>query len=337
MDTFIKEIFFFGRFMIDIDGKDRTILYQLDLDARQSLTQIGKKVDLKKNVVRYRINHLEKKGIIKRYYTIIDTFKLGYISLRIYFKYQYTTPKLQNEIVDYFVKNHNTYWIASTDGKYNLIVIIWVKDPRNFYTLWDTSLKKFRNYFQETDFSFYFQLFHFHNSFLLDNYNVKDREKCEVIGGGEKINVDELDLKILKTIASHARMPLKVIAEKVNSTVPTVTFRLYKLKKTGIIQGFRTEFDLLKLGYQQYKVDIELKDYSKMDAITNYLKENPHLSYITKTAGHTDLEPTFCVRELPHLVEIMDDLNRKFPNSLKNYNFFYIMKIHKLDYMPVFF
>ena len=37
--------------MVDIDLKDRKILYELDLDCRQSNTQIGKKVGLKKDVV----------------------------------------------------------------------------------------------------------------------------------------------------------------------------------------------------------------------------------------------------------------------------------------------
>ena len=56
--------------MIDIDKKDRKILYQLDLDSRQTVTQIGRKVNLKKDVVSYRIKKLIKKGIIKNFYTL---------------------------------------------------------------------------------------------------------------------------------------------------------------------------------------------------------------------------------------------------------------------------
>ena len=76
--------------MKNIDLKDRKILYNLDLDSRQSLTQIGKNVNLPKNVVLYRINKLIKRGIIKNFYTVIDLHKLGYNILRFYFNYQYT-------------------------------------------------------------------------------------------------------------------------------------------------------------------------------------------------------------------------------------------------------
>ena len=305
--------------MVKLDVKDRKIIYQLDKDARQSLTQIGKKVTLPKNVVQYRIKRLEENGLIQRYFTVIDTFRLGYISFRIYFTYQYITLDLNKEIVDFFVNNKYTYWIATTEGQYNLVVILWVKDPIEFYTFWQNTLKKYRDYFQNIKFSFYFQLYHFRNSYLLDDYDKRDREVSEIIGCGPRVEVDHLDQQILKTIAPNARMPLTEIAQKIGSTVPTITTRLQKLKKIGIIHGFRTEFDITKLGYQQFKVDIDFKEYSKIDAVTQYLKGNPHLFYITKSAGHGDLEPTFRVQGVAQIHEIMDDLNKKFPGAIKNY------------------
>jgi Lrp/AsnC family leucine-responsive transcriptional regulator len=77
--------------MVTIDLKDRKILYELDLDARQSLTQIGKKVGLKKDVVSYRIKRMQDEGIIKNFWAAIDTFKLGYQVYRIYINFQYVS------------------------------------------------------------------------------------------------------------------------------------------------------------------------------------------------------------------------------------------------------
>jgi len=53
--------------MLKVDLKDRKILYELDYDSRQSLSKIGKKVGLHKNVVLYRIKRLENLGIISFY------------------------------------------------------------------------------------------------------------------------------------------------------------------------------------------------------------------------------------------------------------------------------
>ena len=74
--------------MEKIDAKDRKILYQLDINSRRSFSQIGKKVGLHKDVVAYRVNKLQEKGIIKGFYTETDDYKLGYIRYRFYFTYQ---------------------------------------------------------------------------------------------------------------------------------------------------------------------------------------------------------------------------------------------------------
>ena len=66
--------------MEKIDVKDRKILYELDFDSRQPFSKIGKKVGLHKNVVIYRIKRLQERGIIRNFYTVIDSFKLGYQS-----------------------------------------------------------------------------------------------------------------------------------------------------------------------------------------------------------------------------------------------------------------
>ena len=46
--------------MVKVDLKDKKILYELKYDSRQSLSQIGKKVGLHKNVVLYRIKRLKR-------------------------------------------------------------------------------------------------------------------------------------------------------------------------------------------------------------------------------------------------------------------------------------
>jgi len=56
--------------MVKIDKKDREILYQLDVNARQSLRSIGSKVGISKSVVQYRIDRMITEGIIKNFYTL---------------------------------------------------------------------------------------------------------------------------------------------------------------------------------------------------------------------------------------------------------------------------
>src|SRR5512136_1676871 len=100
--------------MEKIDLKDRKILYELDLNCRQSNTQIGKKVGLKKDVVAYRIKRMQDEGVIKNFWTAINTFNLGYNVFRIYITLQYVNVEKKNEIIQHFVNYENTWAVISS-------------------------------------------------------------------------------------------------------------------------------------------------------------------------------------------------------------------------------
>ena len=60
-----------------IDSTDFKILAELVENAKYSFAEIGRKLSLHPNVVAYRINKLEKTGIIKDYRADLDLEKLG--------------------------------------------------------------------------------------------------------------------------------------------------------------------------------------------------------------------------------------------------------------------
>ena len=94
--------------MVNLDLKDRKILYQLDLNCRQSNTQIGRQVGLSKEVVNYRIKRMQDLGVINNFWTAINSLKLGYYAFRIYINFLDVDPDKKNEIIQYFknYKNH---------------------------------------------------------------------------------------------------------------------------------------------------------------------------------------------------------------------------------------
>ena len=110
--------------MVDIDLKDRKILYELDLDCRQSNTQIGKKVGLKKDVVSYRINRMKEEGIITNFFTAINTFKLGYQVYRIYINFQYMSSQVKDKIIQHFISYRYVWAVISLKAEIDFDVSI---------------------------------------------------------------------------------------------------------------------------------------------------------------------------------------------------------------------
>jgi len=119
--------------MVKLDLKDRKILYELDLNARQSLTQIGTKVGLSKDVVSYRIQRMQDEGVITHFWAAINTYKLGYNVFRIYINFQDVNSKVKDEIIQYFCAEKNSWAVISFKGEIDFDAVFWVKDANEFY------------------------------------------------------------------------------------------------------------------------------------------------------------------------------------------------------------
>ncbi len=69
-----------------LDKKDWRILSCLCEDARMSHQQIARKTKTNKNSVTYKIKRLEKKGVISRFFTLVDIEPLGSVFYTILIK-----------------------------------------------------------------------------------------------------------------------------------------------------------------------------------------------------------------------------------------------------------
>ena len=132
--------------VLNLDLKDRKILYQLDIDCRQTNSMIGKKVGLSKQSVDYRIKRLIKENIITRFSTVIDTYKLGFEKHKLYLKLENADKELIIKIIEFLKKHKKTEWVASCSGNWDIIVGYLVKDVYEFNKAIKDFEEKFSKY-----------------------------------------------------------------------------------------------------------------------------------------------------------------------------------------------
>ncbi len=313
--------------MEKIDLKDKKILYELDINSRQSFRNIGRKVGLSKDVVAGRVKKLKENGIIIRFFTYYDILQLGFNFLRFYFKFQYVTPEIKKEIINHFMNDDNVNNLFSTEGSYDLGVLMMVKNISDIYPLWKKTLEKYGDYFSMQVFSAYMGELIYGHGFLLEGIEKPNRTPLRKNWG--RVNIDDLDLKILKLLVADSRIPTVEIANKLNSNVTTINSRIKRLIKLKVILGFSVELDLNKLGYQVWKVDFYLSEYTKINQIIRYIEKNPLLYCVDYTIGYADLELEINVKDIGQLHDIIEDLHSKFPKIIRNYSYFRGVKFYK--------
>jgi Lrp/AsnC family leucine-responsive transcriptional regulator len=317
--------------MYKLDKKNKKILYELDKNCRQSHAQIGRKVNLSKNSVRYRINLMKKVGIIKQFHTLIDIGKLGYMGFRIYLNLQNTTPKKEEELINYLKSCANVTWIASMDVAYNLGMFVIVKNISDIHEFWDALMEKYINYFDDRLMTIITSSTYFSIGYLVD----MERSDYEMITTTpQDLSIDDLDKKILALLVENADMSVVDIASKLKKTSKTIILRIRALEKKKVIVAYKAFLDFEKLGYQHVKVSFILSKVTnqKKREFKQYAKYHPNIVYEENYVGGDDIELGIHVKDNSHLRKILDDIRERFSDIIHDHRILQVYEEYKSNY-----
>ncbi|MFX1437665.1 MAG: winged helix-turn-helix transcriptional regulator [Promethearchaeota archaeon] len=124
---------------VPFDEKDKEILNFLQDNYRISYKDLSKKVNLAASTIHNRVQNMIKEGIIKKFDTFVDPFKVGYESIAIL---GLSVDPLR---LDNIAKNLSRYneiqLVASSTGDYNLVLQIIAKDEKSLWKFINEEIK----------------------------------------------------------------------------------------------------------------------------------------------------------------------------------------------------
>ena len=319
---------------LNLDLKDRKVLYQLDIDCRQTNNEIGKKVGLSKQVVDYRIKRFLKDGIIPRFATVVDSYKLGFSKYKIYLSLENASKEVIKEIIEFLRAHDKTEWIATCSGKWDIIAGYIVKDVYEFNKSVEELDEKFSQYISIRETAISLGVPHWRKEYLLNN---KEPYKVIMQGGHRgDYKIDKTDEEILKLLVNNARMPITEIAERLKTTPRVVNYRIKILKKNEIVLINRIFLDLNKFNWIFCKALLRFKNLTKQkyNHFFQHCNTIKNLTYMINSIGSWDLEMDFEIEDFNKFNKIMLDIRDKFSDIIKHYDFVIVMNEDKLDYYP---
>src|SRR6266516_1968823 len=121
-----------------------------------------------------------------------------------------------------------------------------------------------------------------------------------------RVDVDDLDLALLRALATDARQSQRALARKIEMSPPAVADRLARLERNGAIRGYRVDIDWAARGFP---VVVYLAvtagpgmDLSEIITAIRALPEAQDMSVVT---GSLDLLVRLRVRDHAHLRELL--------------------------------
>jgi Lrp/AsnC family leucine-responsive transcriptional regulator len=317
-----------------LDIKDYRILYEMDVNCRQPISKIAKKVRLNKDTVQYRIKKLEKENIILRYQAYINHGKLGYQNARINFRLQNTTPEKEQEIIEFIKNLPYVGFFVSIEGNIDLLVWVLAKSITEINDFWNEIIKKYSNYIEKTEMGVYSKIYHYPRTFFIGNKKNTESIIFTSIDKTEKI--DKKDLEIIKMLTKNARESIVSIANKLKISAKTVSARIKQLEKRDIIRGYSALFNMEKLGYVYYKIYFDLQNTTPelLRKLDQFILNYPNIIYRDYVISGHPCEIEVQVKNEKELRALIDEMKKEFSTIIRNYEVLHYFKEHKMLSMP---
>jgi Lrp/AsnC family transcriptional regulator len=319
---------------MNLNKKDRAILAELDLNARATYQEIGRKTRLSKETVIYRIKNLEKRGIIERYTTLVNFAQLGYTGFAVFNRFQNVTEQIKQEIIEHLKSIPELYWIGLVGGKFDIVFGIMCKSVFDFNKIYYSILTKYGKYLVDNTITIRTELRQYKRDYLVASKPL--RHSPPYFGKQPAIeSLDELDSNILSILSNNARMPVMDLSRILKQPASTLSLRIKKLEKKGLIQGYWTYIRPQKFGMQSYRLLLYLQNMDEQSRARLFtcVNENPHMLLAIETVGEWNFEITLEVETHEELQRYISDLRNQFSSIIKKIEFI-IMFEDDLVYDP---
>jgi Lrp/AsnC family leucine-responsive transcriptional regulator len=121
--------------------------------------------------------------------------------------------------------------------------------------------------------------------------------------------LDELDLKILKTLQQNGRTKRNELAEQVQLSVPSVSERLKKLEDNRIIEGYYTKVNRQAFGYDILAFILVMMDSSKhYKDLIKHVEKHPHILECYSVLGEGSHLMKVCVKNTEALEKLLSEI-----------------------------
>ena len=182
---------------MELNIKDKKILYELDKNSRISLTELSKKIQMSKESLHYRLKKLTEEKIILKYHTVSAHYRFGTIDYKVYLRLKDLSKKEHKSLINFLIKNKDVFWVTPCNGRWDLMFGIRAAQMNEFFEIHDKLLDKFSKYIQEKELSISRKATQFNRKWMLDSK--EERKTFDFGEENEKIN---LDLYIFTLVSS---------------------------------------------------------------------------------------------------------------------------------------
>ncbi|MGV8150194.1 MAG: Lrp/AsnC family transcriptional regulator [Candidatus Woesearchaeota archaeon] len=318
----------------ELSQLDKKILFEMDHQARTPLSIIAKRLHTSIQVIKYRLEKLQKENIIQGYYADINSSKLGVAIYVVYFKFQNMNEDTEKLFITHIVKQKNIGLNVSVNGPWDYSIGIWAETVVQFEESYKKIMRDYEKYVRSKLITIETEFYYFKPKMFSEK--TPSETQITMKGDIKRADIDEKDKKILLELSHDCRISLVDLAKKLDMTPNAIKARIKHLEKEKIILGYRIMINYPLLGYLHYRVFLHLENITeeKEKKLIGYLKYQTPVISVTKTVGYSTLEFRAIVKNVEEFYDMIHLLKGQFPDIVSIDSLIYHKFYQSLNYYP---
>lgn len=320
--------------LINIDLKDRKIIYELDRNARIQLNELSKKVRLSRQVVQYRIEKLEKNGVLSFCVGIFDSAVVGQNWFRVILQFQKITKEQKENFIKHISNHSNIIWAGEVGGNWDFVINFVTKDQFEFNRLLEQLLKQWGIFIQRYEILTYISLRDQSRNYLLSKEDPK--YWYHEMHFNPKIKFDGIDKKIIEILSKNGKLSASRIGIQTNVNYKTIQNHIKELENKKVIIGYRYFINCTNIGYEAHMLFINIQIYKpELEKQLYEFLKHPNVTFVVKHLGRWRVGMEIEVRNRNEFQNFLIELRTRFGEIISEYETFPIFKDHVLNYFPL--
>lgn len=319
-----------------IDALDRRILAHLIVNSRRPIAALAEHLEVNQETLRYRIERLKKRKIIKRSIAYVDTSLLGYTTLLVLFRVHGKESKRMPQFLKKLTENPYITLVAETIGKWDGFCEITVKN----FTDAAEIMEKMRNEFNLKSLEYEILLekkqYTMRARIFEEAYEYSKPLEIQRYPSKNDITIDERDLKLLSLLSRNSDTTLKGLSNRLGTSIVTVKNHMERLRSLGLIKGFSVILDEHRLGFKRITLALNLIEVSERRS-SQFLHEillKKNVLNVIECFGKYNLIVDIYSTDFYGIINLLKKLKKEYPDVFSFYDLLLISEELKREYFP---
>jgi len=306
--------------LVKVDAKDRKILALLAEEGRMPASEIAKKTLLSRDAVSYRIDRLQKKGIILTFVPILDLTKFGYYTYHVFMLLDEKTKEKHQALIDFLVKHPNTKALMAYTDTWDVEWTVVAKDIQEFDQIFTDVLSTFPDVILEKEKLAVVKRYTAHH-LPICYYQETGIQPASTSKPAKEAKIDDIDVKLLQLLSENARQSSYELGKKLQLSPDSVVYRIRKLVNAQIIKVFSTLLNLSNLNHSWYTYAINFKKFDAKDEakFNEFVSRHPHIIRAVKLFGEWDVLLSIATESTQNYHATVKEIKNTFSDIIYGY------------------